>query len=87
MKISELDKKTKIYLLNAIRNGEVDPKELTKESIIISDANDCFAGLMVSVSQRKASKKSTVVFIGEAKLSMDKTLENIMKARAISKVE
>lgn len=80
-KVSELDKEGKIDLLNRIKAGEIDPKDITSQSVIVSDEGQAFPGLMASVAYRKAGKQSPVVFIGKAKESMAKAMATIMEKR------
>lgn len=75
-------KKDKIELLKAIKAGEIDPKQLSSEPVIIlSDGKEAFAGLMISVAHAKAGKKSQVVYVGEAKKLTEECLANIRNKR------
>jgi len=74
-------KKDKIELLKAIASGELDPKQLRKEQIIVSDGKETFAGLMISVAHHKAGSISPVVYVGEAKTQMEECLANIKAIR------
>lgn len=74
-------KKDKIELLKAIQSGEIDPKQLSSESVIVSDGKEAFAGLMISVAHAKAGKDSPVVYVGEAKKLTEECLTNIQNKR------
>lgn len=75
-KLSELDKAGKISLLEAIKNGEITPGELTPETIIVSDGKEAFYGLMVASSQVN-NKEIPIVFIGEARNQLDEFFEKV----------
>jgi hypothetical protein len=74
-------RKDKIELLKAIQSGEIDPKQLSSEPVIVSDGKEAFAGLMVSVANHKAGKQSPVVYVGEAKILMEECLTNVKSKR------
>ena len=82
-KVSAMARDGKIDLLNRIKAGEIDTKEITSESVIVSEEEHAFTGLMISVAHHKAGKVSPVVFIGKAKELMRKALANIMGKRQI----
>lgn len=75
------DRSDKIELLKAIAAGEIDPKRLSSEPVIVSDGKEAFAGLMISVANHKAGKQSPVVNVGEAKKLMEECLVNIKNKR------
>lgn len=68
-RLKELKKEGKISLLQAIANGEVDKTKLSQNSFICSKSVDCLLGLMLK------SGKSKVIYIGEAKQTIDKLLK------------
>lgn len=78
-------KKDKIELLKAIAAGEIDPKQLSSEPVIVSNGKEAFAGLMFSVAYQKAGKQSPVVYVGEAKKQMEECLSNLKTKRNESK--
>ena len=71
----------KIELLKAIAAGEIDPKQLSSEPVIVSDGKEAFAGLMISVAHHKAGNTSPVIYVGEAKKQMEECLVNIKSKR------
>ena len=71
----------KIELIKAIANGEIEPENLSRESVLISDGKEVFTGLMISVNSKKAGKKDTVVYIGEAKKAVEEVTQNIIYKR------
>lgn len=75
------DRKDKVELLKAIASGEIDPKQLSSELVIVSDGKEAFAGLMISVANHKAGKQSPVVYVGPAKILMEECLANIKSKR------
>lgn len=74
-------RKDKIELLKAIAAGEIDPKLLSSEPVIVSDGKEAFAGLMVSVANHKAGKQSPVVYVGDAKTLMEECMVNVKTKR------
>ena len=79
--VSEFSREEKIDLLNRIKAGEIDLKELSSKSVIVQDGNKAFTGLMVSVAYRKAGNKSPVVYVGEAKKLIEEAMNNIQAKR------
>ena len=73
--LNELSKVEKIDLLKAIRNHEVDPKDLKPTTTVVSDGKDMFMGLMVQSSQVD-NKPCDMVYIGQAKLELEKFMSN-----------
>ena len=69
-KLSELKKEAKISLIQAIANGLVDRTKLSQNSFICSKKEDSLMGLMLESGGCK------VVFISEAKQTIDKALKN-----------
>tara|TARA_R110002050_G_C8959767_1_gene514184 strand:+ start:1012 stop:1272 length:261 start_codon:yes stop_codon:yes gene_type:complete len=80
-------KKDKIELLRAIAEGEIDPKTLSPESVIVSDGKTAFDGLMISVANKKAGKRNPVVYVGEARKSVLQIVENIKTGRTERELE
>jgi len=76
-------KTDKIELLKAIQSGEIDPKQLSSEPVIVSDGKETFAGLMISMAHHKAGNKSPVVYVGTAKILMEECLANIKAKREL----
>jgi hypothetical protein len=74
-------KQNKIALIRALAAGEVKPEEVTSESIIISDGEEAFKGLMIAVASRKAGKRSPVVFVGKAREEIKVCLKNVQDKR------
>ncbi len=74
-------KKDKIELLRDIAAGDIDPKTLSPESVIVSDGKTAFDGLMIAVANKKAGKKNPVVYVGEARKSVLQIIENIKAGR------
>jgi len=79
--IKELPKQDKIELLKAIQSGELLPEDLTHESVIVSNGKSAFRGLMISVANSKAGKKSPVIYIGEARTLLNECLANVKNKR------
>lgn len=75
------DRSDKIELLKAIASGEIDPKQLSSKPVIVSDGKEAFAGLMISVANRKAGNKSPVIYVGAAKQLMEECLANVKTKR------
>jgi hypothetical protein len=74
--IKDLTREEKISFLELLQQGDIDPTEITDtEVIIVSDLKDAFAGLMAQLAGGR------VVFTGEARESITKTVETIQKLR------
>lgn len=70
-------KKDKLELLKAIHSGEIQPDQIKRESVIISDGKETFTGLMIGVANHKAGKQSPVIYVGEAKKLIEQTMERL----------
>lgn len=75
------EKRDKIELIKAISNDEIDPKTLTSQPLIVSNGKESFAGLMISVAAKKAGKENSVVYVGEAKITIETILDGIKEKR------
>lgn len=80
-KVSELNREAKIDFLNRIKDGEIDHKKLSSQSVIIQDGQQAFTGLMVSVAYMNEGKVSPVIYIGEAKKMIEEAIKNIQEKR------
>lgn len=74
-------KKDKIELLKAIQSGEIRPEQITHESVIISDGNETFTGLMANVASKRDGKRPRILFVGEAQKAINQTTENLKAKR------
>jgi hypothetical protein len=70
LRLKELKKEGKVALIQAIANGLVDKRKLSQNSFICSKKEDSLMGLMLESGGCK------VVFISEAKQTIDKALKN-----------
>ena len=77
--VFQMERNEKIDLLNRIKSGEITPDQLNTESIIVSDGQQAFTGLLVAVARKE--NPGNVVFIGEARKVMLKSLETILEKR------
>jgi hypothetical protein len=62
-------KQDKIELLKAIERGDIDPKTIPANPIVVSDAKEMFIGLMVAAQEDE--EPAPVVFVGPAKRALD----------------
>lgn len=63
----ELDRKTKIELLLSIKKGEVNPKDLTPDAIIVANPKGGFMAMQIGVAyRRKGEQCPPIIHIGEA---------------------
>lgn len=69
-KLSELDKQEKIWLLEAIANGEIDRGLLTPDSLCAVEYTDYFQGVIISANQIN-NDDVRVICLGPARLARD----------------
>jgi len=70
-------KKDKIELLKAVRSGRIKPEDIPENPTIISKIQDVWVGIMIAVAQDEAGEKGNIVFIGEARRSLDESMQEI----------
>lgn len=81
--LNELSKTEKIGLLKAIATKEIDAKILTPETLIVSNEQDWFSGLMILTGQTSDEESPSVVFIGKARTAMENTINKIEEDRKL----
>lgn len=74
-------KQDKIELLKAIAAGEIDPRTLSPESVIVSNGKEAYYGLMMTVARKKDDKKPQVIYVGEAKDLIETSIQSIKEKR------
>jgi len=74
-KIKDLTREEKIQFLNLIKQGDLNPEEITAETFICNDEKETFAGIMATIAGGK------VVFTGPAKTSLELATKNINERR------
>jgi hypothetical protein len=77
-RISELDRAGKVDLLKRVQAGEIDPNKLTPDTILITDPDEAFLGLMVAGSS-DPEDPADVLIAGDAEKCLSRFLEDVQK--------